>query len=208
MLIGALRTLIITYKNNIMSQNFKEKIRDKSRDQLTKSLIGIGIDAMMSERGSKEEKIGKSWLRGSLGIINIQDQPVQWINVVKQNGSQHSPPKWFFIYFIPDIRISDRNKIKIKTFRKRSFLSIFGKIIDVTWTGKDMNTGLSKILSNDLDIKNFAKNIGDIQIETHSDTVKGWTVRLNGRHAGPPAVYSETWKNLQKIIKQLLSLPI
>ena len=71
-----------------------------------------------------------------------------------------------------------------------------------------MDTGLSKILSNDLDIKNFAKNIGDIQIETHSDTVKGWTVRLNGRHAGPPAVYSETWKNLQKIIKQLLSLPI
>ena len=49
----------------------KEKIRDKSRDQLTKSLIGIGIDAMMSERGLKEEKIGKSALRKSLGIINI-----------------------------------------------------------------------------------------------------------------------------------------
>ena len=191
-----------------MVENFKEKIRDKSRDELTKSLIGIGIDAMMSERGLKEEKIGKSALRKSLGIINIQDQPVQWINVVKQNGSQHSPPKWFFIYFIPDIRISDKNKIKIKTFRKRSFLWIFGKIIDVIWRGKDMNTGLSEILYNDLDIKNFIKKIGDIQIETHSDIVKGWTIRLNRRHAGPPAVYSETWKNLQKITKQLLSLPI
>ena len=165
-----------------MAQNFKENFRDKSRDELTKSLIGIGIDAMMSERGLKEEKIGKSALRKSLGIINIQDQPVKWI--------------------------SDRNKIKIKTFRKRSFLWIFGKIIDVIWRGKDMNTGLSEILYNDLDIKNFTKKIGDIQIETHSDIVKGWTIRLNRRHAGPPAVYSETWKNLQKITKQLLSLPI
>lgn len=191
-----------------MVENFKKRIRDKSRDELTKSLIGIGINALMPDRGLKEEKIGTSWIRGSLGIINIQDQPVQWINIVKQNGSQHSPPKWFFIYFIPDIRISDRNKIKIKTFRKRSFLSIFGKIIDVIWTGKDMNTGLSKILYNDLDIKNFVKNIGNIQIETHSKVVKGWTIRLNGRHAGPPLVYSPTWENLQKIIKQLLSLPI
>ncbi len=191
-----------------MAQNFKENFRDKSRDELTKSLIGIGIDAMMSERGLKEEKIGKSVLRKSLGIINIQDQPVKWINVVKQSGSQHSPPQWFFIYFIPDIRISDRNKIKIKTFRKRSLLWIFGKIIDVIWRGKDMNTGLSEILYNDLDIKNFAKKIGDIQIETHSDIVKGWTIRLNRRHAGPPVVYSETWKNLQKITQQLLSLPI
>ena len=94
-----------------MAQNFKENFRDKSRDELTKSLIGIGIDAMMSERGLKEEKIGKSALRKSLGIINIQDQPVKWINVVKQSGSQHSPPQWFFFYFIPDIRISDINKI-------------------------------------------------------------------------------------------------
>ena len=203
-----------------MAQNFKENFRDKSRDELTKSLIGIGIDAMMSERGLKEEKIGKSALRKSLGIINIQDQPVKWINVVKQSGSQHSPPQWFFIYFIPDIRISvvwggefgrlpvAQKGSKIKTFRKRSFLWIFGKIIDVIWRGKDMNTGLSEILYNDLDIKNFTKKIGDIQIETHSDIVKGWTIRLNRRHAGPPAVYSETWKNLQKITKQLLSLPI
>ncbi|MQG19523.1 MAG: hypothetical protein FI687_07110 [SAR202 cluster bacterium] len=193
-----------------MVDKFREKIRDKSRDELTKSLTGIGIDAEMSTRGLKEEKIGKSWLRSSLGIINIQDQSVKWINVVKQNGSQHSPPKWFFIYFIPDIRISNQNKIKIKTFRKRSFLLIFGKIIDVTWSGNDINTGLSEILNSDLDMKNFVKKIGDIQIESHSDIIKGWTIRLETyrRNSGPPSVYSETWKNLQKITQQLLSLPI
>ena len=56
-----------------MVNKIKETLREKSRDNLTNTLIKIGINAQMAERGLEQEKIGDEWYTKKLGIINVQD---------------------------------------------------------------------------------------------------------------------------------------
>ena len=84
--------------------SFKERFRDKTRDKLTQALNALGIRAEMAERGRAEEGVNNSWYQRSLGVIDLQDGPVRWINVLKKDGSQYSAPQWWYILFIPDER--------------------------------------------------------------------------------------------------------
>ena len=58
----------------------KEKMRDKSRDELANILNLVGVKAKMAERGRVEEKIEDSWYQRPLGIIDIPEGPIRWIN--------------------------------------------------------------------------------------------------------------------------------
>ena len=49
----------------------REKLRDKTRDNLAEQLNAIGINATLSERDRPEEKVGNRLFRRSLGIIDI-----------------------------------------------------------------------------------------------------------------------------------------
>ena len=74
-----------------MKKGWKEKIRDKSRDNLYRNLVNIGVNCELAERGINEEKLFNPWYRRSLGIININsdlkretDSPIKYINIIKQ----------------------------------------------------------------------------------------------------------------------------
>ena len=75
----------------------KEKLRDKTRDKLVHSLNALGVGATMAERGRPEERIRKSWGKRSLGVIDIPQGPIRCINIVRQDGSQYSPPQWWLV---------------------------------------------------------------------------------------------------------------
>ena len=85
-------------------QGMKEKLRDKTRDKLVHSLNALGVGATMAERGRPEERIRKSWGKRSLGVIDIPQGPIRYINIVRQDGSQYSPPQWWLVLCIPDER--------------------------------------------------------------------------------------------------------
>ena len=97
-----------------------ETFRDKSRDNLIQNLSQLGIKAKMLERKVVQEKIGNVWNMRSLGVIEIDEEPIKWINVLKQDGGKNNPPRWRYIYIIPDERVSESTKIKVKTHRKKS----------------------------------------------------------------------------------------
>lgn len=100
----------------------REKLRDKTRDQLTVALNALGVQAVMAERGRPEEAIHNSWWQRSLGVIDLSEGPVRWINVVKKDGGRDSPPRWWINLCIPDERqLPGRRTVKIKTARKKSF---------------------------------------------------------------------------------------
>ena len=69
----------------------KELFRDKSRDKLAQNLNSLGIRADLAERGRAEEKIENSWYQRSLGIIDIPEGLVRWINILKKDGSKKQP---------------------------------------------------------------------------------------------------------------------
>ena len=125
----------------------KEQFRDKSRDHLADVLNSLGVKAEMAERGRAEEKVENSWYQRTLGVIDILEGSIRWINILKKDGSQHSPARWWVVLGMPDEKsISSHQAIKIKTVRKKKF-PLFGKVGDVIWKGHDGGTGLVATLS-------------------------------------------------------------
>ena len=131
----------------------KEWVRDKSRDELADALNSVGAKTEMAERGRAEEKVENSWYQRSLGIIDIPEGSIRWVNILKKGRSQHSPPQWWVVLGIPDDRpVSTRQQTKIKTVREKTF-PLFGKVVDVIWKGYDGGTGLVNTLSKDVPTK-------------------------------------------------------
>ena len=181
----------------------KEKFRDKSRDELTHVLNSIGIKAEIAERDRAEEKVEDSWYQRSLGVIDIPEGAIRWINVLKQDGGKNNPPKWWLVMGIPfDGAGATGQKISIKTVRKKSF-PLFGKVVDVTWKGDDGVSGLINTLSEDTATKELSKKIGNLAIKSQLERFRGWTL-TSDKIFNPT---SQDWKVIQSIANYILSAP-
>jgi hypothetical protein len=179
----------------------KEVFRDKSRDKLARDLNSVGIRADLAERGRPEEKIENSWYQRSLGIIDIPDGPVRWINILKKDASRNSPPLWWVVLCLPDKRpVPNYKAVDIKTMRKKT-LPLFGRVVDVTWKGDDHHTGLAEVLSGDEAVKNLAKKIGNLTIHSYDKEFQGWTLQVDRRFAPT----NQDWATIQKIADYILS---
>ena len=181
----------------------KERFRDKTRDELTASLNALGVQAEMSRREVVQEKAENSWYQRSLGVIDVFEEPIRWINILKKDRSDKSPPAWWVVFGIPDDRpISSRHTVKIKTVRKKTF-PLFGRVVDVTWKGSDGFTGLVKTLSNDEPIKMLAKRVGNLEIKSHVRPFQGWTLTTY-RRIQPTR---EDWESIKKLADYMLESP-
>ena len=182
----------------------KEKFRDKSIDKLAWTLTNLtGVKAQISERKRPEEKVENSWYQRSLGVIDITDGPIKWISILKKDGSQNNPPKWWVVMGIPFVEdVTTDQKISIKTVRKKAF-PFFGKVVDVTWKGDDNVSGLINTLSQDTSTKELSKKIGNLEIKSQSEGFQGWTLTSDKRFAPT----SKDWEVIQSIANYILSAP-
>ncbi|MBI49895.1 MAG: hypothetical protein CL781_00990 [Chloroflexi bacterium] len=183
----------------------KEKIRDKTRDELTWNLANFaGVKAQMATRGRLEEKVENSWYQRSLGVIDISNGPIKWINILKRDRSKDSPPKWWFVMGIPseDNRLVNQ-KLKIKTVRKKRF-PLIGKVTGVTWKGDDDVTGLINTLAKDPEIEELSKKHGNLEIKSQSHDFQGWTLTLDRKFAPT----SKDWEVIQRIAYHIISAPM
>src|SRR4030042_1716481 len=181
----------------------KEIFRDKSRDELAGNLNSLGIRANLAERGWPEEKVENSWYQRSLGIIDIQEGFVRWINILKKDASKNSPPLWWVVRCIPDKRhVPDHHVVDIKTIRKKSF-PLLGKVVDVVWKGDDHHTGLAEVLSNDETVKDLAKKIGNLAVRSYAKEFEGWTLQVDRRFEPT----NQDWGTIQKMAGYVLSSP-
>jgi hypothetical protein len=179
----------------------REIFRDKSRDKLAENLNSLGIRAVLAERGRAEEKVENSWYQRSLGIIDIPEGLVRWINILKKDGSGRSPPQWWVILGIPDERpLSNHKAVDIKAIRKKTF-PLFGKVVDVAWKGNDHHTGLVEVLSNDEALKGLAKRIGNLTVHSYAKEFQGWTLQVDRRFEPT----SQDWATIQRIASYILS---
>ncbi len=181
----------------------KEALRDKTRDELTSSLNTLGIRADMSERGRVEEKMQDSWYQRSLGVIDMPEGPIKWINVLKQDGSRYNPPRWWIVFGIPDDNhVSNSEQVKISTVRRKLF-PLFGKVVDVTWKGDDLGTGLTYILSNDHATKELAKRVGNLEVRRYAEGFQGWVLQVVKRLKPT----NEDWEAILQVAEHPLSSP-
>ena len=160
----------------------QEKFRDKTRDGLTDALNALGARAEMAERGRSEERVGSSWAQ-SLGVIDVADCPVRWINVVRQSNQYGS--RWWLVFGAPDepsdLRSAERNKdVQLKTSRKRSF-PLFGRVTEAGWTDNGNAGDLATTLANDRAVDAFVWNVSDVEIRNDDENFRGWTLRVGKR---------------------------
>ncbi len=184
--------------------SWQERFRDKTRDTLEEALQAIGVGAEMAERGRDEEAYGKRLFTRSLGVIDIADGPISWVNVVKQDGSDRSPPQWWFIFGIPDARKMPKGgTIKLTTLRKKSF-PIFGEVLDVSWRGKDRGTGLIDMLSEDATVDDLVKRVRDMTLQNRTHPFQGWTLQTGKNFS----FSQEDWDALQTIAYYVTITPL
>lgn len=181
----------------------KEVFRDKSRDELARDLNSLGVRAELAERGRVEEKIENAWYQRSLGIIDVPEGLVRWINILKRDASKNSPPLWWVVLCIPDNRpVPHYRAVDIKTVRKKSF-PLFGRVVDVIWKGDDHHTGLAEVFSSDETVKDLAKRIGNLIIHSYDKEFQGWTLQVDRRFEPT----NQDWTTIQKIANYILSSP-
>ena len=183
-----------------------EKLRDDVRDDVASGIQLFGIKIEMAERRRPEESIrGASFFgRGSLGIIDVSDDLIKWINVVRtKRRDKNGPSRYRIVFGVPDNTIpANHSQLRMRTVRKKSF-PLFGQVMDVYWEGTATIKPLMKVFSDDEDIDKLVSDVGDMTIYTHPNKFQGWTVEVASRFIPT----ERQWATLQKIANYLLSSP-
>jgi len=141
-----------------------KRIEDVEKEKLQlqcSALQSLGVDARVASRGQLEEGLEKRLEGASVGVIDIAEGPIRWINVrgvthqVGGEGAYTSggPTNYWTHYGVPDTRLGPNSpSVKIKTVRIRNF-PLIGKVVDLRWKGKGFGLRIVNRLNNDLQLK-------------------------------------------------------
>ena len=162
-------------------------LRDDSRDKLADSLNVSRIGATIAERGRHEEAYKRQG--SSLGLIDITQGPVKWINVVRHAVAGYSPTYWYVFGIPSESELSSGQegrsedfglrapRVELSSVRWRGF-PIFGPVKRVEWKGNDGGCGLISALSMAPEVEEFCIKQGDLYIRLHHGAFQGWTVEM------------------------------
>ncbi len=143
----------------------REALRSKmgdERDEFCAHLQSIGIEAQMAPRGRAEEGIARS-RRRSLGVIDIVEGPIRWVNVTIQTAPNYLDTTWgdegyYLMYGVPDpkvrsgfpaVRLEAKSVYESVPDRRWWFLKfpVLGPVIGVRWEGNDLGLGIVQHLN-------------------------------------------------------------
>ncbi len=181
-------------------RELKVLFSNTTREDLCAGLRTIGVDARLAERGRPEEKT--SAYSGSLGVIDVSEGPIRWVNVVLWGESQESAANWYKTdYGVPDPRCLP--KLEIRSIRMRGFPK-FGRVINVRWKGDDRGLGLRHRLSSDEAIRSAIMNTRD-EVRVVANRDHGcWLIRRETK-AAPSG---EQWGCYNAIAEHLLEVHV
>ena len=194
-------------ENESSGNSWREKLRDKSRDDMVQRLNATGVKATMSERGRPEEGIRSGRFHRSLGLIDIEEDVISWINVVRiKSRDKNGPSRYRTVFAIPDATVPmDHEALKVATVRKKSF-PIFGKVVGIHWQSEEKLNPLVELFTKDEEVESLVTEVGDVQIHTHPGIFQGWTIEILtvGSVFEPHKIH---WNVIHKIADYLTSSP-
>lgn len=180
--------------------------RDPTRDTVCDVLRGMGIDAQIAECGRPEENTERGPFCESLGMIDIAEGPIRWINVIRKRLGHIR--EYNLKCGVPDGRLDPSSpKVQIESAPKRNF-PLFGKVVDSQWKGEDSGLGLISHLSSDSLLKQkIIKSNVVMNISAHGN-LGLWIISTDySRHVSPPIWFpsEEEWQGCQSIARHLLT---
>lgn len=159
----------------------RERFRDHTRDDICAGLQALGIDAQMAARGRPEENIETGFYTQSLGMIDIAEGPIRWVNVRKrQPRGPDASVAYYTDYGIHDSRLEpDSPRPRIESVRIKTS-PLVGQVVDLRWRGEDFGLGIMGRLNSDVSIKGPIMRSRDVTIQAYSDH-KCWTISTETR---------------------------
>jgi len=144
----------------------RETFRDPTRNNICADLQTLGIDAQLAERGRDEEGIDCDAFN-SVGVIDIREGPIRWVNVVRRFSGAPTFPTYQIKYGVPDPRLGpDSPEPQIKSVRKKD-TPLVGNVVDLHWKGNDFGLGIISRLNNDVSLKHPIMESHDVTISTY-----------------------------------------
>jgi hypothetical protein len=155
------------------------------------------VPAELAESGRFEENLKCGFGVHSLGIIDIGEGPVRWINV----RIDLNEINWVD-YAVPDERLGRHEReIMIQAHFEKRLLGL-GKVVDLVWRGEDAGLGVVKRLNGDGPLKKTLMRTGadDFTITAH-DKPGCWLISV--AYTAPPD--KKLWGCYRTIAEHLLS---
>lgn len=144
--------------------SLKEKMRDKTVDNLCNHLRSIALDAQMVERGRLEEQFHTNWPKSfvflrtyekSMGLIEIRNSPINFVSVIQREiGSTTtsvagSTAKCYgYAYLVPHQAIYSERALRLRSVRVKN-LPLVGRVVDIRWVANFQGELIWRI-SNDV----------------------------------------------------------
>ena len=185
---------------------------DDTRHAICVALSSLGVDARLAERGRLEEKAGPLSGCTSVGLIDVLQGPIRWINVAICSSPFTSLIGHRLLCGVPDSNLSHSlPHAKISAVPVKEF-PVVGKVVDLRWKGEDHGTGIIDRLGHDSGLKRLMLEVKK-ELSWSSDPEIEWVIRFHpdlrswviGPVFGPNLVAREKiWQCLQKIARHLL----
>ena len=177
-------------------------IRDHTRDDYCRGLKEIGVNARMAERGREEEKNPPN--TASLGLIDVEESPIRWINLYKYGLLMASSVAYGAIFGIPDDRITaELSGASLHAVPVRRF-PVFGRVVDLYWKGDARLGGIIDRMNENRSLKKNMIENGRVMMATVNVDFGGWT-------SAPPNAKVPTrgsWEFYETFANQLIDAPL
>jgi len=197
----------------------REKLRDKTIENLCDYLCAMGLNARMAERRRTEEKMILN-SGTSLGLIEIRDRPIRWVNVRKHATGENTADVYTNVYLVPDRRVPKRGYLELKSVRVRN-VPLFGRVVDLRWKPKfvrvmikSMPTLTRKSVPVKMESKLIGRVIEDVSLKeslirlNEDVTIRsledwGWAISTSVKSRQPPPSRKQ-WDCYETIARHLL----
>lgn len=120
----------------------KEKVRDKTRDELTVHLRTLGVSAEMVEKGAPEDIRGKRFGEVDLGSIRLGGGEIDVVQINRWSSGGDDYEIYYNITFaVQVVAEARRQDMKAHTKWKTKAMNIplfGGQVLDVEWSGGEI----------------------------------------------------------------------
>jgi hypothetical protein len=154
-----------------------------SRELLCRDLISLGVRVRGLKLDDPRETLSYSGL--SLGVIEVRDEPISWINLRPAFGAVaygDNEPN-FADYAVPDERLRQYkvSSLSLEPVKRHNPLLLgIGGSTKVQWRGRDAGLGVRQSLQSAAFLNDLWLESGepDVRILAHSEPFAFWRIAL------------------------------
>jgi len=185
----------------------------KTIDKVCAGLCAIGLDAHVVEGHHLEGKDTLGWVLGkddqSLGLIEIRDSPIRWVNVIKEKRSEEVDYR--NVYVVRDQNVSARGEYRLIESVQVRKMPLFGRVVDIRWEGKLQDNLIRRLNEDVLLIRSLIKLKEKVTVRSFPE-YKCWSISSSRTSTGNipwilfarPAPSRAQWDCYETIARHLL----